>query len=211
MGCDFPVEMRTSLLLVALCCGLTLAAGAAASPTDVSPATDDPSPVADNGTDGNDTAVGICVVGADSPCNGERWDGDGNRTAGDGTLTPVDGGDRPTDDAQPPKLPDENRTAGNDTAVGICVVGADSPCNGERWDGDRTTENGGDDRSAPVDGVDERLPANGSESAGVGICRIGVDSPCNADRWSGLPVSLHAVPGGDLIGDTLSRVLDAPA
>jgi len=140
--------MRTSLLLVALCCGLTLAAGAAASPTDVSPATDDPSPVADNGTDGNDTAVGVCVIGVDSPCNGERWDGN---------LTPVD------------------------------------------------------DRPAPVDGVDGRLPANGSESADVGICRVGVDSPCNADRWSGLPVNLDAVPGGDLIADTLSRVFGTPA
>lgn len=30
-------------------------------------------------TDSGETKVGVCVIGVDSPCNGEQWDGDTDR------------------------------------------------------------------------------------------------------------------------------------
>ena len=39
--------------------------------------------------------VGVCVIGVDSPCNGEEWDGD----AWDGSVDlPDDSGDIPSDE-----------------------------------------------------------------------------------------------------------------
>lgn len=77
----------------------------------------------------NETEVGICVIGVDSPCNGEEWDGDesgDNETASDLDEQPVRGNESA-----------DSGTAigsgGSETDVGTCVIGADSPCNADRW------------------------------------------------------------------------------
>jgi hypothetical protein len=66
-------------------------------------------------TDENGTDVGVCMIGSDSPCNGEQWDGDNEI----GDEQPRDT-DRTSDDG-----------AAEDDEVGICLVGADSACNGD--------------------------------------------------------------------------------
>ncbi len=138
---------RTLLSLCAALAVLSVAVGGAyaAGPMDTTtPSTDD--------DDGGD--VGICMVGADSPCNGPAAE---NGTTDATHPTPVndstadDGNDS---DEQPQILlpEDQNRDGeiddrfrGNDskTEAGICVVGADSPCNGpEHTDNQSGSEDG---------------------------------------------------------------------
>lgn len=85
-----------------------------------------------NGTDtgDNDTEVGICVIGVDSPCNGDEWDGDENDTEG-GSLQPVADGDE-SDDSVEPRTDDKRGSVDDgqtDSEVGICLLGADTACN----------------------------------------------------------------------------------
>ena len=139
--------MRRKLLpLLTVFALLLVAVGGAAAAGDASTTkTPDATP-----TEGGD--VGICVVGADSPCNDASAEGSTNDTAaddgeriGDGTAAEdgqmripedqnrdgeiddrfrgdnVSAGDEPTGD-------DDDEKTGSDDA-GICLVGADSPCN----------------------------------------------------------------------------------
>lgn len=66
------MTVRRSLLVGALlCCGLLLAGAVTAAPANGTGESID-----DGANATESTQVGICVVGADSPCNGEQWDGD---------------------------------------------------------------------------------------------------------------------------------------
>jgi hypothetical protein len=113
----------------------------------------------DNGTD-----VGVCVIGVDSPCNGEGWDGD-NETEDE----------QPRDDE---RIGDDGES--EDDEAGICLVGADSPCN----DGNGTTEDGGGGVT-PVDENESSDHTEPNEDNGesaddeAGICLVGADSACN--------------------------------
>lgn len=90
-----------------------------------------------NGTDSGDDGpeVGVCMIGVDSPCNGEEWDGDENDTKGD-NLQPVADGNEKSGAV-------ENRTEkdGHDTVTdgdgeheaGNCLVDADTACNNDFW------------------------------------------------------------------------------
>jgi len=118
-----------------------------------------------NGTDGdgNETGVGICVVGADSPCNGEQWDDD-NETSDD---------DRQLGD-------DEQSDEGD---AGICMVGAGGPCNGDQADGDgQLTPAEEENRTG------DRIEPNKDDGGEAGICLVGADSACNGNSAPNLSV-----------------------
>jgi hypothetical protein len=52
--------------------------------------------------------------------------------AGAATAAPIDGSDHETNETT-------NTSGSAGAEVGICVTGVDSPCNGQQWDGDRST------------------------------------------------------------------------
>lgn len=108
---------RQTLPVAALLVGCLLLAGAATAAAAAN------GPTAASSIDGNETTAnesaqaGICVVGADSPCNGEQWDGDARTNESTESGTAIGGG---------------HGESGSD--AGICVIGADSPCNDDRWE-----------------------------------------------------------------------------
>ena len=74
----------------------------------------------------------------------------------------------------------------DEAEAGICVVGADSPCNGESADGERIGNDSDDGKQIMIpedqnrDGeIDDRF--TNDENADVGVCIIGADSACNSD------------------------------
>jgi len=175
------MRTRVPLLVGAiLLAGLAMAGAATATQTDGQYHSLDESI---NGTDdGNETGVGICVVGADSPCNGEQWDGD-NETSDD---------ERQVSD-------DEQSEDGSD--AGICMVGAGGPCNGEESATNRTADekSSADEGDAGICMVGAGGPCNGEESAtnrtadekssadegDAGICMVGAGGPCNGEETDG--------------------------
>lgn len=100
-----------------------------------------------NGDDGADDGpdVGVCVVGADSPCNGgDEADADHGNESSNGTGHVW----IPEDQNRDGEIDDRfhgNESEGGD--AGICLVGAESPCNGGN-----ATESTGDRIAAPGDG-----------------------------------------------------------
>lgn len=113
------MNLRQPLLVAAvLLCGLLLVATATATT-----AADGGDSIGSNETATNDTQAGVCVIGVDSPCNGEQWDGDDPN----GSTTETGVGE----------TVERTTNASGEASAGICVVGADSPCNSEQWDGDR--------------------------------------------------------------------------
>lgn len=95
-----------------------------------------------------DDDVGICPVGADSPCNDaadDRKAGDDDQVFlpedrdGDGEIDDrFRGDDEEISDGEP----DNERGSGDEeTDAGICLVDADSPCNGEPADGQQQASN----------------------------------------------------------------------
>jgi hypothetical protein len=132
---------RTLLSLCAALAVLSVAVGGAHA----AGITDTTTPSSDDG-DGGD--VGICLVGADSPCNdAEDTSGDASDSEDANESEAIDGED--SEDGQMWIPEDQNRDGdiddrfkGNDsdriesgtdseTEAGICLVGADSPCNGD--------------------------------------------------------------------------------
>lgn len=92
---------------------------------------------AHNGTDSGDDGpeVGVCMIGVDSPCNGEEWDGDENDTNG-GNLQPVADGNESNDVVDNRTEKDGHDTVtdgGGEHEAGICLVGADTACNNDFW------------------------------------------------------------------------------
>lgn len=120
--------MRRDVFFVAAALlGAVLLAGAAtATPT----TTDSTLNESDNGTQ-----VGICMIGVDSPCNGEQWDGDDEPLPGDDETRESDGERIHPDDGA-------NGSGDNESEVGICVIGTDSPCNADRWESFTSTPAG---------------------------------------------------------------------
>ena len=109
------MRTRVALLVGAvLLAGLAMAGAATATQADAQLGDEQI-----NGTDGdNGTDVGICMIGVDSACNGEQWDGDNETTDSDAKRI----GD------------DENQS--DDSAAGICMVGAGGPCNSDNSSSD---------------------------------------------------------------------------
>lgn len=132
-------------------------------------------PVEGNGDSGE---VGICVTGVDSPCNGEENDGD---DAG-GELTPVE--DNETREGSEPI---KNETDGEDATVGVCVIGVDSPCNGEEHDSDSDI------------GGEEIEPIEGDEGGEAGICLVGADSACNGAAEADVTVEPATAPSQSIL------------
>jgi hypothetical protein len=132
--------MRRKLIpLLTVFALLLVAVGGAAATGDASTTTTpDATP-----TEGGD--VGICVVGADSPCNDAPDDAENATDANESTDGERIGDDDDADDGQM-RIPEDqdgdgeiddrfrgdgNPSAGDESSddAGICVVGADSPCN----------------------------------------------------------------------------------
>lgn len=124
----------------------------------------------DEYSDDTDVDAGICVIGADSPCNAEEYEEEITEEEWDEEYA-----DKPTNDS------------GDDADAGICLTGVDSPCNDDEWDGDTdeytAEESAGDGYGTGPGWVD------GND---VGICVIGVDSPCNAFPWD-MPIDTDSI------------------
>lgn len=135
--------------------------------------------------------VGVCMVGVDSPCNGEPWDGGATES------------ERSTGVA--------NDTTTDEGTAGICLVGADSPCNGQHHDdagkivpiGDAPgshaspgkddgvlvpVEDGPGGHTHPVKDGRHAHPAKDSHETSPGICLIGADTACNSGAHATLAV-----------------------
>lgn len=137
-----PLATALALLLVAVG-----GAAAADAPGTTTPAVDAPDPGDTPTADGD---VGICVVGADSPCNGPAAE---NGTSNTTHPTPVND---PTeiDDGDGTIVDDGDDAAENDSDAdaGICLVGADTPCNDG---GDRTDDGTAGEEIGSDDGSDD--------------------------------------------------------
>jgi hypothetical protein len=152
---------RTVLaLLAALAVMLVAVGGAAAIESGTAISDDQPDNTTDDGAD-----VGVCVVGADSPCNdasNERSEqiGDTDQRADEGSEQI---GENDSDENSQIWIPeDQNRdgeiddrfTGDDETSAdaGICVVGADSPCNDAGSDdaGDRIGSDTGSDETSRI-------------------------------------------------------------
>lgn len=80
----------------------------------------------EEGSHADEAEAGICVVGADSPCNGESTDGEhiGN-DSDDGKQIMI-----PEDQNRDGEI-DDRFTNDENADVGVCIIGADSPCNSD--------------------------------------------------------------------------------
>lgn len=152
-------------LLIAACLLAVLAAGAAAALPNEDTSIDDESET--NGTD-----AGICLVGADSPCNGDGVDD----SAANGS--------------------------GEDGEMGVCVVGAGGPCNDE----DPTPRDSAGESDDGVSVGDRSGHGSGSEGGtDVGICVVGAGGPCN-DAGAGESGRIGAGAGADSAGTGIGPV-----
>jgi len=126
-------------ILLATLAALTVLLAAAGGVTamdlgDTTELTDDPDPagepIAENDSADDDEAeVGICVVGVDSPCNGENASAGaeiGDNSSEDGEMW------IPEDQDRDGEIDDRFEGDDNSTEMGICAIGVDSPCNGDR-------------------------------------------------------------------------------
>lgn len=102
------LPLLSALVLLLAAAGGAVAADAGTVGSSEETTEESPDEIDSNDTQNSSAEVGICVVGVDSPCNGDSVDGDGER------------GER---------IGDGESDAAVD--VGVCVVGADSPCNGD--------------------------------------------------------------------------------
>jgi hypothetical protein len=153
---------RTVLaLLAALAVMLVAVGGAAAIERGTAISDDQPDNTTDDGAD-----VGVCVVGADSPCNDAS--DNGTERIGDDTAPRADKGSErigsndsnesgqiwiPEDQNRDGEIDD--RFTGDDEKsadAGVCVVGADSPCNdaGSDGAGDRIGSDTGSDETSRI-------------------------------------------------------------
>lgn len=133
---------------------------------DRTPATH-PTPTTDttDSENGSEKQAGICTVGADSPCNGEQWDGD-NGTQPDGE--PIAGNE--SDEAKQILIPEDQNRDGeiddrfqgddDEAEVGVCMIGVDSPCNGDDVDetpGEQIGDGSGDDQIGDGSDAEEQI------------------------------------------------------
>jgi hypothetical protein len=167
---------RTIVMLLAAFAVLAVAAGGVTAadvtdePAELTPADDTPSEVqADDGDDENTPAT------HPTPHTDESKLDDGDKNDSDGRMW------IPEDQNRDGEIDD--RFKGNDSDdeadVGVCMIGVDSPCNGEDVDGDDGKEIGendseGDDKMwIPEDQnrdgeIDERFKGNDSDGEEIG-------------------------------------------
>lgn len=161
-----------------LLAGLATAGAATATQADAQPADQ-----RINGTDGdNGTDVGICMIGVDSPCNGEQWDGDNETTDDSGAS------DSETNHAD--RIGDSD-DAGDDDA-GICLVGAGGPCNGED-----SSSNSSNLTPVTDTGDTRRIEPGQKDDGSAGICMVGAGGPCNGDTQTSDDRRIGADSGHD--------------
>lgn len=150
--------VRKLLPLLAALAVLLVAAGGVAAASDIGGSDEltdnDAEGADDNAGHGNDEAddtsdaeVGICVVGVDSPCNGDsRTNADqetatGEKTSeGDGQMWIPE--DQNRDGQIDDRFKDDEAVHSGKAEAGICVVGADSPCNGDEGSASGEIETG---------------------------------------------------------------------
>ncbi|KAI5361527.1 hypothetical protein Slin14017_G082600 [Septoria linicola] len=104
-------------------------------------------PVEEEKRDAKPAVYGICMIGVDSPCNGDAWDKNGLDGKGWSDHRKKLFGDfRASEekrDAEPEPVPapapapiavEQEKREAEPQDIGICVIGVDSPCNGDAWD-----------------------------------------------------------------------------
>jgi hypothetical protein len=197
MGVVGVSAMRRKLLpLLTVFALLLVAAGGAAAAGDASTTIPDDTPDATPAEGGD---VGICVVGADSPCNDAPADGENATDANESADGERIGDDDDANDGEM-RIPedrngdgeiderfrgDENPSAGDESSdaeeesgsddAGICLVGADSPCN-DATDG--SDADNGTDATHPTPSDGEHI---GSDSGGSDEGQMWIPEDQNRD------------------------------